>query len=197
MDTRERIQGYDKDEVKAVSDDTQSAMPVFGPDRLSDSDLDDLVAICRRCGIRSAPSAVGRRRPMRSTIARSLVRPCRCSLLRGAVGRSSPSRRRRRARHRTRRFSTGCQRTASRWLTFGGNYTNHRHSPLTQITPDNVNRLVPQWTFQTGTLGNFETTSLAARQRAVCHRPAERRVGDRRAHRPPDLALPPRAAATA
>lgn len=48
----------------------------------------------------------------------------------------------------------------SRWLTFGGNYSNQRHSPLTQITPANVNRLVPQWTFQTGTLGNFETTSL-------------------------------------
>src|SRR5439155_16307864 len=48
----------------------------------------------------------------------------------------------------------------SRWLTFGGNYSNQRHSPLTQIKPANVNRLVPQWTFQTGTLGNFETTSL-------------------------------------
>jgi alcohol dehydrogenase (cytochrome c) len=48
----------------------------------------------------------------------------------------------------------------SRWLTFGGNYGNQRHSPLTQITPANVNRLAPQWTFQTGTLGNFETTSL-------------------------------------
>src|SRR6266581_1375849 len=48
----------------------------------------------------------------------------------------------------------------SRWLTFGGDYNNQRHSPLTQITPANVNRLVPQWTFQTGTLGNFETTSL-------------------------------------
>src|SRR6266567_2107837 len=48
----------------------------------------------------------------------------------------------------------------SRWLTFGGDYSNQRHSPLTQITPANVNRLVPQWTFQTGTLGNFETTSL-------------------------------------
>jgi len=48
----------------------------------------------------------------------------------------------------------------SRWLTFGGNYTNQRHSPLTQISPQNVTRLAPQWTFQTGTLGNFETTSL-------------------------------------
>jgi alcohol dehydrogenase (cytochrome c) len=54
----------------------------------------------------------------------------------------------------------GLPADGSRWLTFGGNYTNQRHSPLTQITPDNVNRLVPLWTFQTGTLGNFETTSL-------------------------------------
>ena len=54
----------------------------------------------------------------------------------------------------------GLPADGSRWLTFGGNYANQRHSPLTQITPDNVNRLVPQWTFQTGTLGNFETTSL-------------------------------------
>src|SRR5438034_2858386 len=46
------------------------------------------------------------------------------------------------------------------WLTFGSNYRTQRHRPLTQITPANVNRLVPQWTFQTGTLGNFETTSL-------------------------------------
>jgi putative heme-binding domain-containing protein len=43
MDTRERIQGYEKDKVKSVANLTRSAMPVFGPDRLSDSDLDDLV----------------------------------------------------------------------------------------------------------------------------------------------------------
>jgi alcohol dehydrogenase (cytochrome c) len=54
----------------------------------------------------------------------------------------------------------GLPADGSRWLTFGGNYSNQRHSPLTQITPANVNRLVPQWTFQTGTLGNFETTTL-------------------------------------
>jgi putative heme-binding domain-containing protein len=43
MDTRERIQGYEKDKLKSVENTTRSAMPVFGPDRLSDSDLDDLV----------------------------------------------------------------------------------------------------------------------------------------------------------
>ena len=43
MDTRERIQGYEKDKVKAVENGRTSAMPVFGPDRLSDSDLDDLL----------------------------------------------------------------------------------------------------------------------------------------------------------
>ena len=54
----------------------------------------------------------------------------------------------------------GLPADGSKWLTFGGNYANHRHSPLTQITPANVDRLIPKWTFQTGVIGNFETTSL-------------------------------------
>src|SRR5437762_14325369 len=60
----------------------------------------------------------------------------------------------------------GLPSDGSKWLTFGGNYFNHRHSPLTQINPQNVNKLAPQWTFQTDTLGRFETT-----------RSEERRVG--------------------
>src|SRR5215510_13155294 len=55
---------------------------------------------------------------------------------------------------------SGLKPDGSRWLTFGGNYANHRFSPLTQIAPDNVAKLQPQWTFQTATLGNFETTTL-------------------------------------
>ncbi len=51
----------------------------------------------------------------------------------------------------------------TRWLTFSGDYTGMRHSPLTQINPRNVRRLAPAWTFQTGTLTRgrgFETTPL-------------------------------------
>ena len=43
MDTAERIQGYEKDKMKAVENTRKSAMPLFGPDRLSDSDLDDVL----------------------------------------------------------------------------------------------------------------------------------------------------------
>src|SRR5262245_17619913 len=43
MDTSERIQGYDKAKMKEVKDETRSAMPTFGTDRLSESDLDDIV----------------------------------------------------------------------------------------------------------------------------------------------------------
>jgi alcohol dehydrogenase (cytochrome c) len=57
-------------------------------------------------------------------------------------------------------IAEGLKPDGSRWVTFGGSYTNQRHSPLTQITPENVNRLVPKWTFQTETLGRFETTPL-------------------------------------
>jgi alcohol dehydrogenase (cytochrome c) len=48
----------------------------------------------------------------------------------------------------------------TRWLMFGGDYGGRRHSPLSQLTPQNVNRLQPQWIFQTEQLGRFETTSL-------------------------------------
>jgi len=35
-----------------------------------------------------------------------------------------------------------------RWLMYSGDYTGRRHSPLAQITPENVRRLTAQWTFQ-------------------------------------------------
>ena len=40
----------------------------------------------------------------------------------------------------------------SRWLMYHGDYTARRHSPLKQITPDNVHRLTAQWTFQGDTM---------------------------------------------
>jgi alcohol dehydrogenase (cytochrome c) len=51
----------------------------------------------------------------------------------------------------------------SRWLTYSGDYTGRRHSPLTEITPANVHRLVSQWTFQADTMPlgrGFEVTPL-------------------------------------
>ena len=48
----------------------------------------------------------------------------------------------------------------TRWLTYSGTYDGQRHSPLTQITPENVDRLAAQWTFQTGQLGSFQTTPI-------------------------------------
>jgi len=44
MDGRERIQGYLKSDVREVVDGKASAMPVFSVDRLSESDLNDLLA---------------------------------------------------------------------------------------------------------------------------------------------------------
>ena len=52
----------------------------------------------------------------------------------------------------------------TRWLTFSGDYSGQRHSPLRQITPRNVRRLTSRWTFQSGTYARgrgFETTPLA------------------------------------
>jgi putative heme-binding domain-containing protein len=43
MDTRERLQGYLKTDLRDVTHDTKSLMPDYGPDRVSDQDLTDLL----------------------------------------------------------------------------------------------------------------------------------------------------------
>ena len=54
----------------------------------------------------------------------------------------------------------GLPTDGSKWLLYHGNYSGHRFSPLTQITPQNVNQLKAQWTFQTRLTPNFQTTPL-------------------------------------
>ena len=54
----------------------------------------------------------------------------------------------------------GLPSDGSKWLLYHGNYSGHRFSPLTQITPQNVNQLKAQWTFQTRLTPNFQTTPL-------------------------------------
>lgn len=41
----------------------------------------------------------------------------------------------------------------SNWPTFNGDYTGRRYSTLTQITPGNVNRMVPQWVYKITDVG--------------------------------------------
>jgi alcohol dehydrogenase (cytochrome c) len=48
----------------------------------------------------------------------------------------------------------------ARWLSYSGDYTSQRFSPLAQITPANASTLSAQWTFQTGITGKFEATPL-------------------------------------
>ena len=48
----------------------------------------------------------------------------------------------------------------SNWLMYGRTYDAHRYSPLKQINTENVARLIPVWTFQTGVLDGFECTPL-------------------------------------
>jgi cytochrome c oxidase cbb3-type subunit 3 len=44
MDVRQRVQGYLKANLTDVVEEKQSVMPVYGPDRLNDRDLDDLLS---------------------------------------------------------------------------------------------------------------------------------------------------------
>ena len=46
------------------------------------------------------------------------------------------------------------------WLTYSGNYSSKRYSPLDQITPANVKNLKLQWVYQAPVAGNWQTTPL-------------------------------------
>jgi alcohol dehydrogenase (cytochrome c) len=51
-------------------------------------------------------------------------------------------------------------REPANWLTYSGTYRGHRHSPLTEITRDNVSRLAPAWVYQTREPGTIESTPI-------------------------------------
>ena len=46
------------------------------------------------------------------------------------------------------------------WLTYGGDYFSHRHSPLTQITPANVKSLNLAWMYQSPVAGSWQATPV-------------------------------------
>jgi glucose dehydrogenase len=51
-------------------------------------------------------------------------------------------------------------KNAERWVTFSGDYTGQRHSPLNQLTPTNVAGLKEQWAFDSNLpVGNRGTES--------------------------------------
>ena len=57
----------------------------------------------------------------------------------------------------------------ARWLTFSGDYSGQRHSPLKQITPENAHRLTAQWAFQTGISARARVRGHAARADGVMY----------------------------
>jgi alcohol dehydrogenase (cytochrome c) len=48
----------------------------------------------------------------------------------------------------------------SDWLTYVGDYAGQRHSPLTQISPANISRMVPKWVRHFNGPGELETVPL-------------------------------------
>jgi PQQ-dependent dehydrogenase (methanol/ethanol family) len=46
------------------------------------------------------------------------------------------------------------------WLTYAGDYAAHRHSPLTQITQNNVASLAPKWVYHVENATHLEATPL-------------------------------------
>lgn len=48
------------------------------------------------------------------------------------------------------------------WLTYSGNYSAHRFSPLAQLTPTNVGKLKPVWVYQVEHAGRTEVSPIVA-----------------------------------
>jgi PQQ-dependent dehydrogenase (methanol/ethanol family) len=57
------------------------------------------------------------------------------------------------------------------WVMPAGDYMNHRHSALKQITADNVKNLTPKWTFSTGVLRGHEGAPLVIGDTMYVHTP--------------------------
>ena len=50
--------------------------------------------------------------------------------------------------------------TPGNWLTYSGNYAAHRFSPLSEITPANVDKLRIKWIHQLSGAARFETSPI-------------------------------------
>jgi putative heme-binding domain-containing protein len=61
MDSTERIQGYLREDMRSVANEKQSAMPAFGSERLSDAELDDLLAYLTSLQGAKPPEQTGNR----------------------------------------------------------------------------------------------------------------------------------------
>ena len=46
------------------------------------------------------------------------------------------------------------------WLQYGGDYSNNRHSPIEQLSTENIDRLSFEWGFPSGTLGQFAVSPI-------------------------------------
>jgi alcohol dehydrogenase (cytochrome c) len=55
---------------------------------------------------------------------------------------------------------TGAAREPGNWLMYSGGYFSHRHSALTQITPDNAKNLELKWIYQAGVPGAWQSSPL-------------------------------------
>ena len=76
------------------------------------------------------------------------------------------------------------------WLTYGRTYDSQRHTPLTEITKENVAGLAPAWIFPIPSAGQLQAVPVVV-DGVMYVSAAERGLCARRPHRPPDLGVPP------
>ena len=50
--------------------------------------------------------------------------------------------------------------SSEHWLQYGGGYNNFRHSPITELSPENIDKLEFAWGFPSGTDGQFAASPV-------------------------------------
>ena len=50
---------------------------------------------------------------------------------------------------------------ADHWIQYGGGYNNYRHSPIAELSPQNIDNLGVAWAFPTGTVGQFSVSPVS------------------------------------
>ena len=183
MDTRERIQGYLKSNLQDVVYEKTSLMPAFRPGRLNDSDLNDLIGYL---GTLRGADVYGDQFARRGTMRALLMIVVLASVALAA---------------QTRRAASHVAGSARRPEGSDALADLRRRLQRPAAQPAHADHAGERRPARPRSGRSRPARSAASRRRRssldgvlYVTGSAQQRVGDRRAHGPPDLALPPRAA---
>ena len=134
MDNRERIQGYLREDMRSVTNEKKSAMPTFGSTSSpmsSSTTCSHISRPCRETSQRNPKAIVKGVRMFRRSSTRFALAALGATVVAVTVAAQGVPP----GLVTSQELLAGLPADGSRWVMFGGSYTNQRHSPLTRSRP--------------------------------------------------------------